>query len=89
MPLKFSVFNTLIVNQINKNYTCQALRSASYWSVGLDKKDETSILNTYYNLIDNSKHFIFIENQFFVSKSFTDEEHVNSSRTVSSMIINE
>lgn len=53
---------------------CQIMRSASNWSVGLDKKDEHSILNAYYSLIDNSKHYIFIENQFFISKSFTIEE---------------
>jgi hypothetical protein len=89
MPLKMNIFSSLISNRINKNYICQALRSASYWSVGLDKKIETSILNCYYDLIDNSKYYIMIENQFFISKSFTDEEHKNSSYTVSSIIINE
>ena len=28
---------------------------------------ETSILNAYIDLITNSKHFIYIENQFFIS----------------------
>lgn len=88
LPLKINLFGTLI-DQINKNYICQALRSASYWSVGLDKKDEKSILNTYYDLIDNSKHFIMIENQYFISKSFTEEEKNLSSNTISSMIHNE
>ena len=82
-------FKPLIMNQINSSYTCQALRSASYWSVGLDKKDEKSILNTYYDLIDNSKHYIMIENQFFISKSFTVKEQETSSKTVSSMVENE
>jgi phosphatidylserine/phosphatidylglycerophosphate/cardiolipin synthase-like enzyme len=66
---------------------CQVLRSASNWSVGLDKKDENSILKAYYDMIDNSKHYIFIENQFFISKSFTEDESmtINSS----SAIVNE
>ena len=68
---------------------CQVLRSASYWSVGLDKKVENSILQAYYNLIENSKHYIFIENQFFVSKSFTDEERQESAQQTSDFIINE
>ena len=53
---------------------CQILRSVSNWSAGLIKKDENSILKAYYELIDNAKHYIFIENQFFISKSYTDEE---------------
>ena len=65
---------------------CQLLRSASNWSVGLDKKDEQSILKAYYDLIDNSKHYILIENQFFISKSFKDEETGN---LVTSPILNE
>ena len=51
----------------------QALRSISNWSIGLEKT-ETSILKAYYELIENSKHYIFIENQYFISKSYTDEE---------------
>ena len=51
----------------------QVLRSASEWSAGL-RKTENSILQGYYQLIENSKHYIYIENQFFVSKSWTEEE---------------
>ena len=51
----------------------QALRSISKWSIGLEKT-EISILKAYYDLIENSKHFIFIENQYFISKSYTKEE---------------
>jgi phosphatidylserine/phosphatidylglycerophosphate/cardiolipin synthase-like enzyme len=68
---------------------CQILRSASNWSCGLDKKDENSILKAYYNLIDNAKHYIYIENQFFISKSFTDEEYDSTGGTISSNIVNE
>lgn len=50
-----------------------ALRSISKWSIGLEQI-ETSILKAYYDLIENSKHYIFIENQYFISKSYSDEE---------------
>ncbi|KAL4449779.1 hypothetical protein ABPG74_008152 [Tetrahymena malaccensis] len=47
---------------------CQILRSASNWSLGLSKKDtEASIQIAYLTLINESKHFIYIENQFFMS----------------------
>ena len=74
------------------SYSVQALRSASYWSVGLDLKyEEKSILKTYEELIDNSKYHIMIENQFFVSKSFRDDENINENKNsiVSSMVVNE
>jgi phospholipase D1/2 len=51
----------------------QVLRSASEWSAGI-KKTENSILQAYYDLIYNAKHYIYIENQFFISKAWTDEE---------------
>ena len=43
----------------------EILRSASNWNAGIDKP-EHSILNSYYNLIKKAKHYIYIENQFFV-----------------------
>ena len=64
------------------NMNCQILRSVSNWSAGLVKKHEDSILRAYYNLIDNSKHYIFIENQFFISKSYSDEENFSGSSNV-------
>jgi phosphatidylserine/phosphatidylglycerophosphate/cardiolipin synthase-like enzyme len=71
----------------NGNHSCHIIRSASKWSAGLDKI-ENSILKAYLHLIDNSKHYIFIENQFFISKSFTDDENlIRGSK--SSSIVNE
>lgn len=51
----------------------QVLRSSSKWSAGI-KQTEHSILNGYYKLIDEAKHFIYIENQFFVSRSWKEDE---------------
>lgn len=47
---------------------CQFLRSSSLWSCGLTKT-ENSIHEAYLSLIARSKHFIFIENQFFISST--------------------
>ena len=54
--------------------TCevQMLRSAAEWSLGTPKKDECSIQNAYVKLIETSQHFIYIENQFFVSSCNVD-----------------
>ncbi|KAI7809286.1 phospholipase D1a [Triplophysa rosa] len=44
----------------------QVLRSAADWSAGI-KHHEESIHNAYIQVIAKSKHFIYIENQFFIS----------------------
>lgn len=47
---------------------CQILRSAGEWSMGLHKSNiEKSIQLAYLTLISEADHFIYIENQFFVS----------------------
>ena len=46
------------------------LRSASEWSIGTeDDIVERSIQNAYLSLIRDSKHYIYIENQFFISSN--------------------
>ncbi|KAI9810163.1 MAG: Phospholipase D1 [Phylliscum demangeonii] len=49
--------------------TCevQILRSACSWSIGTPDKTEHSIMNAYVKMIEHSEHFIYIENQFFIS----------------------
>lgn len=44
----------------------QLLRSAADWSAGI-KHHEESIHAAYTHVIENSKHYIYIENQFFIS----------------------
>lgn len=46
--------------------TVQVLRSAADWSTGI-KHHEESIHNAYVDVIAKSQHYIFIENQFFIS----------------------
>lgn len=75
-PNKDQIGFQLVKSQQSKEVstsTCQIIRSAAYWSVGIDKRIESSILEAYYDLIDESKHFIYIENQFFISCSIKDD----------------
>ncbi|RXM30666.1 Phospholipase D1 [Acipenser ruthenus] len=51
----------------------QVLRSAADWSAGI-KYHEESIHDAYIHVIENSKHYIYIENQFFIS--CTDNRYV-------------
>ncbi|RWS15968.1 phospholipase D2-like isoform X2 [Dinothrombium tinctorium] len=50
------------------NVDCQVVRSISSWSAGT-KVTECSIHNAYLDVIHNAKHYIYIENQFFVTQS--------------------
>jgi len=47
------------------NLTIQVLRSVGEWSAG--QPHEVSIYNAYLHAIQNAEHFIYIENQFFIS----------------------
>ena len=60
------LYNTSEVKQGNGyNVQGQILRSVDNWSAGQPHED--SIHNAYVNAIKNAKHFIYIENQFFIS----------------------
>ncbi|KAG0233301.1 hypothetical protein B0O80DRAFT_398425 [Mortierella sp. GBAus27b] len=50
--------------------TCeiQILRSVSSWSMGV-KEPECSILTAYITAIERAEHFIYIENQFFITST--------------------
>ena len=53
--------------------TCevQLLRSSGNWSLGLDET-ESSIQTAYCTLIRESEHFVYIENQFFITSTETE-----------------
>ncbi|CAF4014666.1 unnamed protein product [Adineta steineri] len=44
----------------------QCIRSSSYWSSGI-RTVEHSSENAYVDMINNAQHFIYIENQFFIT----------------------
>ncbi|KUI74290.1 Phospholipase D1 [Cytospora mali] len=50
--------------------TCevQILRSATTWSLGI-QHTECSIQNAYLQMIEKSEHFVYMENQFFVTST--------------------
>ncbi|KAK2717720.1 hypothetical protein QYM36_006488, partial [Artemia franciscana] len=54
---------------------CQVIRSASHWSAGVGTED--SIHQAYCSAIRDSKHYIYIENQFFVSLATEDNDVFN------------
>lgn len=59
--------------------TCeiQLLRSSGNWSLGL-KEHEQSIQNAYLKLIETSEHFVYIENQFFVTSCVIDGTEIHN-----------
>ncbi|XP_027363976.1 phospholipase D zeta 1-like isoform X2 [Abrus precatorius] len=59
---------TLEYGQVGPRTTChcQVIRSVSQWSAGTSQPEE-SIHIAYCSLIQKAKHFIYIENQFFIS----------------------
>ncbi|KAI9849920.1 MAG: Phospholipase D1 [Sclerophora amabilis] len=62
-------FNPADLEALGLNGTCevQILRSCCWWSIGTPDKTEHSIMNAYIKMIEQSEHFVYIENQFFVS----------------------
>ena len=73
---------------IEMDFKIQALRSVCFWSIGKNMR-ERSILQGYYKLIDNSKHYIYIENQFFITKSFSEDERKDSNISLDRIVQNE
>ncbi|KAK6434865.1 Phospholipase D1, partial [Oleoguttula sp. CCFEE 5521] len=57
------------LDSLGMSGTCQVqiLRSCSPWSMGTPNKTEHSIMNAYTALIEASDHFVYIENQFYIS----------------------
>lgn len=64
-------FNPADIEALGLEGTCevQILRSACAWSLGTPNKVEHSIMNAYVQMIATSEHFVYIENQFYVSSS--------------------
>ena len=52
---------------LNGTSEVQILRSACWWSLGTPNHTEHSIMNAYIKTIEQSEHFVYIENQFFIS----------------------
>jgi phospholipase D1/2 len=65
-------YNAADLEALGLTGTCevQILRSASEWSLGLIDT-EHSIMNAYCKMIEESEHFVYIENQFFITSCET------------------
>ncbi|KAK3054653.1 Phospholipase D1 [Extremus antarcticus] len=62
-------YEQLELDNLGMTGSCQVqiLRSCSSWSIGTPGKTEHSIMNAYCHLIQTSQHFVYIENQFFIT----------------------
>ena len=62
-------FNSADLEALGLDGTCevQMLRSCGEWSMGTPDQVEHSIMNAYIKMIQQSEHFVYVENQFFVS----------------------
>lgn len=56
--------------------TCQILRSCTKWSNGT--ATEHSIQNAYIDVIEKSQHFVYIENQFFITATGDKQKPVKN-----------
>ncbi|KAJ7043969.1 phospholipase D [Mycena alexandri] len=67
------------LTQMQLTGTCemQICRSAGPWSMGT-KKTEHSIQNAYLKAIQLSEHFVYIENQFFITSTVVNEVKVEN-----------
>jgi len=56
--------------------SCQIVRSCTKWSHGIPT--EHSIANAYISVIENSRHFVYIENQFFITATSDAQKPVKN-----------
>ncbi|KAH7160229.1 hypothetical protein B0J13DRAFT_124612 [Dactylonectria estremocensis] len=62
---------------------CQIVRSSADWSSGILK--EHSIQNAYIDIIRNAQHYVYIENQFFITA--TGDKQAPIQNTIGSAIV--
>ncbi|KAM5446440.1 putative phospholipase D [Microsporum audouinii] len=60
----------------NTNVSCQIVRSSAKWSNGTET--EHSIADAYAAIIRDSEHFIYIENQFFITATSDAQKPVKN-----------
>jgi phospholipase D1/2 len=73
-------FDQAELERLGMTGTCQIqiLRSCTSWSIGTPNKTECSIMNAYVYLIENSEHFVYIENQFFITSCVVEGTQINN-----------
>lgn len=73
-------FNPEDLRNLGFDGTCdiQMLRSCAEWSIGTPGKTEHSIMNAYVKLIEESDHFVYIENQFFITSCSVENTTISN-----------
>ncbi|KAI9851250.1 MAG: Phospholipase D1 [Thelocarpon superellum] len=73
-------FNPADLEALGLEGTCevQILRSCCWWSMGTPDKTEHSIMNAYVKSIEQSEHFVYIENQFFISSCVVEGTRIEN-----------
>ncbi|KAG5646538.1 hypothetical protein DXG03_003305 [Asterophora parasitica] len=68
------------LHQMGLTGTCemQICRSAGPWSMGTPGRIEHSIQNAYLKAIQMSEHFVYIENQFFITSTTVNDVKVEN-----------
>ncbi|KAJ3563394.1 hypothetical protein NP233_g8968 [Leucocoprinus birnbaumii] len=68
------------LTQMGLTGTCemQICRSAGPWSMGTPTKVEHSIQNAYLKAIQMSEHFVYIENQFFITSTSVNDVKIEN-----------
>ncbi|GBE83213.1 Phospholipase D1 [Sparassis crispa] len=68
------------LQQLGLTGTCelQICRSAGPWSLGTPDRIEHSIQNAYLKAIQMSEHFVYIENQFFITSTVVNEVKIEN-----------
>ncbi|KAF8798774.1 phospholipase D [Phlegmacium glaucopus] len=68
------------LTQLGLTGTCelQICRSAGPWSLGTPGRIEHSIQNAYLKAIQLSEHFVYIENQFFITSTVVNDVKVEN-----------
>lgn len=56
--------------------SCQIVRSCTKWSHGVPTQH--SIADAYIQIIQNSQHFVYIENQFFITATSNEQKPVKN-----------
>ena len=73
-------YNPADLEALGLKGTCevQILRSCAWWSMGTPDKTEHSIMNAYIKMIEQSDHFVYIENQFFVTSCEVENTRIEN-----------
>ncbi|EJD41463.1 phospholipase D [Auricularia subglabra TFB-10046 SS5] len=73
-------FKPAQLTEQNLTGTCemQICRSAGPWSMGTPNRTEDSVQNAYLKAIQLSEHFVYIENQFFITSTTVNDVRIEN-----------